>query len=56
MGSFGSFWVEDNARGKNLSNLNFWVSQVKKFKLGSAKMGYGCRNVSVSQKVQIFAE
>ncbi len=30
---------------------------VKKVKFGSvAKMGCGCRNVSISQKVQIFGE
>ncbi len=53
----GSFWVEDNAQGRNLSNLNFWVSEVKKVKFGSAdKMGCECRNVSISQKAQIFGE
>ncbi len=57
LGSFASFWVGDNAQGRNLSNLNFWVSEVKKVKLGSAeKMGCEYRNVSVSQKVQIFGE
>ncbi len=40
-----------------MSNLNFCVSEVKKVKFGSAeKMGCGCINVSVSQKVQIFSE
>ncbi len=40
-----------------MSNLECLVSEVKKFKLGSAeKMGCRCRNVSVSQKVQIFGE
>ena len=40
-----------------MSNLNFWVSEVKKVKFESAeKMGCGCINVSVSQKVQIFGE
>ncbi len=40
-----------------MSNLNFWVPEVTKVKFGSAeKMGCGCRNVSVSQKVQIFGE
>ncbi len=44
-------------RGRNLSNLNLWVSEVKKVKFGSAeKMGCRCINVSVSQKVQIFGE
>ncbi len=44
-------------RGRNLSNLNFGVSGVKKVKFGSAEiMGCGCINVSVSQKVQIFGE
>ncbi len=56
-GLFGSFWVGDNAQGKNLSNLNFWISEVKKVKLGSVdKMGCEGRNVSVSQKEQIFGE
>ena len=55
--SFGSFWVGDNAQGRNLSNLNFWVLKVKKFKFRNVeKMGYGGRNVSVSQKVQIFCK
>ncbi len=44
-------------RGRNLSNLNFWVSQVKKVKFGNVEnMGYGCRNGSVSEKVQKFGE
>ncbi len=56
-GSFGSFWVGDNAWERNLSNLNFWVSEVKKIKFGSVeKKGCECRNVSVSQKAQIFGE
>ncbi len=56
-GLFGSFWIGDNAQGKNLSNLNFWVSEVKKVKCGSVeKMGCECRNVSISQKAQIFGE
>ncbi len=37
MGSFGSFWVGDNAQGRNLSNLNVWVPEVKKFKFGSVE-------------------
>ncbi len=37
--------------------MNFWVSEVKKVKCRSAeKKGCECRNVSVSQKVQIFGE
>ncbi len=37
--------------------LNFWVSEVKKVKLGCVgKMGCGCRNMSISQKAQIFGE
>ena len=40
-----------------MSNINFWVSEVKKVKFGSAEnMGYGCRNGSVSEKVQKFGE
>ncbi len=40
-----------------MSNLNFWVPEVKKLKFGSVeKMGCGCRNVSVCQKAQIFGE
>ncbi len=36
----GSFWARDNVWGRNLSNLNFWVPEVRKFKFGSAeKMG-----------------
>ncbi len=57
LGSFGSFWVGDNVQGRNLSNLNFWVSEVKKVIFGSAeKMGCECRNVSISHKAQIFGE
>ncbi len=57
MGSFGSFWVGDNAQERNLSNLNFWVSEVKKVQFGSAeKMGCECRNGSISQEVQKFGE
>ncbi len=53
----GSFWVGDNARGRNWSNLNFGVSEVKKVKFGSeVKMGCECRNISVSQKAQILGE
>ena len=37
LGSSSSFWVGDNARGRNLSNLNFWVPKVKKFEFGSAE-------------------
>ncbi len=34
-----------------------WVSEVKKVKKGSAEiMGCGCRNISISQKLQIFGE
>ncbi len=44
-------------QGMNLSNLNFWVSKGKKVKFGSAeKLECECRNVSVSQKAQIFGE
>ncbi len=54
LGSFGLFWfilVWDNVQGRNISNLNFWVSEVKKVKFGSVeKIGCECRNVSVSQK------
>ncbi len=40
-----------------MSNLIFWVSEVKKVKFGSTeKIGCRCINVSVSQKVQIFGE
>ncbi len=57
LGSCGSFWVGDYAPRRNLSNLNFWVSEVKKVNFGSVeKMGCECRNVSVTQKVQIFGE
>ncbi len=60
LGSFGLLWFIlgwDNARGRNLSNLNFWVSEVKKVKSGSAeKIRCEFRNVSVSQKAQIFSE
>ncbi len=38
-GLFGSFWVGDNARGRNLSNMNFWVSEVKKVKFEVWKNG-----------------
>ncbi len=54
-----SIWVGDNAQGRILGSLNFWVFQVKKFKFESRStgiMGYECRNKSVSQKVQIFGE
>ncbi len=55
LGSFRLFWFIlgwDNAPGRNLSNLNFWVPEVKKVKFGSAeKMGCGWRKVSISQKV-----
>ncbi len=38
-----------------MSNLNFWFSEVKKVKFGSAeKMGCGC--INVSHNVQIFGE
>ncbi len=54
LGSFRLFWfkwVGDNAWGRNLWNLHFWVSKVKKVKFRSAeKMGCECRNVSISQK------
>ncbi len=34
-----------------------WVSEVKKVKFGSVgKIGCECRNVSISQKAQIFGE
>ncbi len=57
LGSLGSFCVGDIAQGRNLSNLNFWVSEVEKVKFGSVeKMGCECRNVSISQKTQIFEE
>ncbi len=37
--------------------IDFWVSEVNKVKFGSAeKMGCECRNVSISQKAQIFGE
>ncbi len=40
-----------------MSNLNFWVSEVKKVKFGSVeKMGCESGHVSISQKVQIFGE
>ncbi len=40
-----------------MSNLNFLVPEVKKLKFGSVgKKGCGYRNVSVSQKAQIFGE
>ncbi len=43
--------------GRNLSNLNPWVPEVANVKFGSVeKMGYGCRNISVSQKVQVFGD
>ena len=60
LGFFGLFWFIlgwDNAQGRNLSNLKFWVSEVKKVKFGSAEnVGYGCTNGSVSEKVQKFGE
>ncbi len=57
MGSSGSFWVGDNAQGRNWSNLNFWVPEVKNVNFGSVeKMGCGCRNASTSQKIQMFGE
>ncbi len=53
-GPFGSFWIGDNVRGRNLSNLNFWVSEVKKVKFGSAeKIGCECRNVCISESTNI---
>ena len=57
LGSFSSIWVGDNVPGRILGNLNFGVLLVKKFKLRSAEnIGYGCRNGSVSEKVQKFCE
>ncbi len=42
---------------KEFVKLNFWVSEVKKVKFGSEeKMGCECKNVSVSQKAQIFSK
>ncbi len=38
-------------------NLNFGVSEVEKVKFGSAEqIGCKCRNISVSQKAQMFGE
>ncbi len=34
LASFGSFWVGDNSWGRNLSNLNFCIPKVEKFKFG----------------------
>ncbi len=61
---FGIFWALLVHFGLGImyeegvcQSLNFWVPEVKKFKFGSVeKMGCGCRNVAVSQKVQIFDE
>ncbi len=47
----------DNAQGRNLSNSHFWVSEVKKVDFGSVeKIECECRNISISQKAQIFGE
>ncbi len=57
LGSFGLFWVGDNAQGRNLWSLNFCVHEVRKFKFGSAEnVGCGCRNGSISLKAQIFCK
>ncbi len=57
MGSFGSVLVGDSAPGRIWGTLNFGVLQIKKFRFRSAEnMGYGYRNGSVSEKVQIFGE
>ncbi len=40
-----------------MTNLNFWVSEVKKVKFGSVgKLGCEFINFSVSQKAQVFGE
>ena len=57
LSSFSSIWVGNNAPGRILQTLNFGVLEVKKFKFRSVEnMGYGCRNGSVSEKVQKFGE
>ncbi len=50
---FGSIWVGGNVQGRILGSLNFWVLQVKGSNLDRLD---GCRNGSVSQKVQVFGE
>ncbi len=43
--------------GKISGILNFGVLQVKKFKFRNVEnIGYGCRNGSISEKVQKFGE
>ncbi len=58
LGSFGSFWAGDNVWGRSLSNSNFCITEVKKFKFESVdKVWCKCRNVSISQKHQyLFCE
>ncbi len=48
-GSFGSMWVGDNVPRRILGTLNFWVQEIKKFKLGGVKSsGHTCTDCSVS--------
>ncbi len=54
LGSFGSFWVGE----EGISQVQiFGFMRLKSFIFESVEnMGYRCRNVSISQKVQIFCE
>ncbi len=57
LGSFGFVLVGDNMPEKISGTLNFGGFQVKKFKFGNVEnMGCGCRNGSISEKVQKFGE
>ena len=59
-GSFGLFYFNLSwgyCTRKDFGNLEFWGSSGKKFKFRRMEnMGYGCRNGSISEKVQKFGK
>ncbi len=54
---FGSIWVGDLYARKDLGKFKFLDPSGQKFKIRRAEnLGYGCRNGSISQNIQIFGE